>query len=137
MGSGVAGRSRRPWSGAASTYLLAAPALLVGLAALLGLQHEGVAAVEVDAAGRAVAPLHRPLENVVVGFGARAGGIGPRHADDVAQLRQEERVVGPLRPADPVRPPPDELLYVQGAPADLRRVIEAPSARGQRTDSGL
>ena len=87
----------------------------VGLAALLSLQHEGVAAIEVDPPGRAICPSHRALEHIVVLFGDGAGRLGSGHADNVAQLRQEQGIVGAFRAAHPVRPPVNEFFDLQAS----------------------
>jgi len=65
---------------------------------LFGLEDEAAAAVEVDAAGGGAAvgvvERHGALEDVGVGLGVGAGGIGARHLQHVAQLGEEELVVG-------------------------------------------
>ncbi len=76
---------------------------LLSLGALLGLQDEGAAAVQVDEAGAggavAVAEGDAALEDVGVVGVVRDGGIGVRHPKQVAQLSEKELVVGPLRAA--------------------------------------
>ena len=80
-------------------------------AGLLGLEHEGAAAVEVDEAvvGAAVglAHHHAALEHVGVVARVVASGVGARQAEEFAQLGEEELVVGALAAAG-VLPAGDE-----------------------------
>src|SRR3546814_502153 len=76
---------------------------LAPLGALLGLQHEAAALVEVDEVG-AVGPLdaahlHPPLEDVGVALLGLDRRLGLRRADEVAKLGQEELVVRALAAA--------------------------------------
>ena len=70
-------------------------------AALLGFEHKAVMAIEIDkaGAGRAVGVVepYGVLEHVSVAIDLAAGGIRVRQAERVAQLDQEQLVVGPLR----------------------------------------
>ena len=66
------------------------------VAALLGLQHEAAAAVQVDALGGAVGQRHGLLEDIGVVGAVGRGRIGARDVEDVAQLGKEELVVGAL-----------------------------------------
>ena len=83
------------------------------LAGLLGLQHEAIALVQINAPGRdgAIAGdlLHRALEDIII-LPGMACGIGPGQAQHIAELAQEHGVIGPLLPPMPPLPPPDELL---------------------------
>jgi len=88
-------------------------------AGLLGLEDEAAAPVEVDArmGDRAVA-VDAPdgaLEDVVVALRRGAGGLGPRQPKRVAELDQEQAVIGPLLPALAALPPPDEGVDRVGA----------------------
>jgi hypothetical protein len=86
--------------------------LVAGDAALLGLQHETVALVEIDAPRRgsplAGRLLHHPLEDIVVALMGGRGGIGLTKAQKAAKLRQEQRVVRTLLSAFLPLPPFDE-----------------------------
>ena len=84
---------------------------------LLGFEHEAAALVTVDEAEalRAVAmrELHAALEHVGVVAGVVAGGVGFGRAEQVAQLGDEELVVGALR-ARSSDPAGDEGLGTRG-----------------------
>ena len=71
-------------------------ASFANIATLLGLQHEAAAAVEVNAAGRAVGQRHRFLEDIGVGSLVGRGWIGAVHLQHVAQLGEERLAVGAL-----------------------------------------
>ena len=66
--------------------------------ALLGLQHEALAPVEVDAAGTggaiAVVESHGAFEDIGIGGIVRQGRVRPRHAQHIAQLGKEKLIVG-------------------------------------------
>ncbi len=70
------------------------------LPALLGFENEATLLVEIDAArgecAVAVRLLHDPFEDVIVFFRRGGGRVGALHPEDVAQLRQEQAVVGAL-----------------------------------------
>ncbi len=55
------------------------------------------------------------LEDVVVAFRRDAGGLGPRQSERVAELDQEQAVIGPLLPALAALPAPDEGVDRVGA----------------------
>src|SRR5699024_8196994 len=75
------------------------------LDALLGFQHEAAAFVEVDVAARLGAVRVREedgfLEYIGVALDLGARRIGAGHAEDAAELGEENLVVGPLGPAGP------------------------------------
>jgi hypothetical protein len=77
--------------------------LAAHLAALLGLQHEAAALVEVDpaVARRTIRPaqLRRALQHIIVLAGGRGGRIGSGHAYGGAKLSKEHPVIGALLPA--------------------------------------
>ena len=87
---------------------------LLALLALLGLQDEAAALVEIDATvaecAVAVGLLDRALKDVVVEVGRRHGRCRARHLQNVAQLRQKQGVVRPLLAALAVAPTRDEVL---------------------------
>ena len=67
--------------------------------ALLGFQHEAAALVEVDAAGALLGPVVEgdgALQHVLVLGGVVGGRVGPGHAQQVAEVLQEQAVVGAL-----------------------------------------
>jgi hypothetical protein len=78
------------------------PFLRLGLD-LLRLQHEGAAPVAVDEAvgfaAVAVAEAHAALEDVGVVARVVARRVGPRQAEQLGELADEELVVGALRAA--------------------------------------
>ena len=83
------------------------------LAALLGLQHEAAALVEVDPAAPVLLLAgqdDRTLEDIVVAGAGGMGGVGRGDPDDRTQLGQEQRVIGALGPAFARLPTPDERL---------------------------
>jgi hypothetical protein len=97
----TAGASAGPPPG----YLASAPRRagdVLGIAhpALLGFEHEGVAAVEIDPRRRAAATLaaadHGPLEDVVVALMGCVGGVWFRQVERAAQADQEELVIRTL-----------------------------------------
>jgi hypothetical protein len=55
---------------------------------------------------------HRPLEDISIFVVIGRGGIGPRDAEHIAQLRDEKLVVGTLRRSG-VFPAVDERLGVR------------------------
>ena len=73
------------------------PRVHVRVAALFGLQYEAAAAVQIDAAGRAVGQRHRFFEHVRVRRVVGRGRMRPLDLQHVAQLGEEELVVGALR----------------------------------------
>ena len=77
--------------------------LVAGKAALLGFEHEAVALVEIDALGGdgAVAGLFLDdaLEDVVVGLMGGGRRVRMGKTQEIAELRQEERIICPLLPA--------------------------------------
>jgi hypothetical protein len=68
------------------------------LAALLGLQGKAGPLVQVDpsGAGGAVAVVegHRPLKDIVVLCVVGDGGVGSRDAENIAEFRKEQLIVG-------------------------------------------
>ena len=102
---------------------------LPGPAALLGLEDEAAALVEVDPADLAVAvqvaAADGALEHIVVGLAARPGGIGVRQVEQVGQLDEEHRIVGALGPAFAAAPPRNERV-------DARRVVPLTHGSGLR-----
>ena len=66
------------------------------VAALLGLQHEAAAAIEVDALRCTMRQRHGFLEDIGVVGPVGCGGVRARDVEEVAQLRKEELVVGAL-----------------------------------------
>lgn len=68
--------------------------------ALFGLEHEMPAPVEIDEAAAAGAiggdAGDGALEDIAVFRRIGRGGIGPRHVEEVAELAEEEGVIGPL-----------------------------------------
>ena len=99
---------RVPGRGAACGRAASAlPALLLDLlrqgrrrvdavAALLGLEHEPAAAVQVDAANRAMRQRHGLLEDVGVVRLVVHRRVRPRQVERIAQLGEEELVIGAL-----------------------------------------
>ena len=92
--------------------------LAAGLARLLGFQDEAAALVKIDAAGTDDAvgrlPLHRAFEYVVVLLGGGSGGIGAGHAEHIAELGQEQGVIGAFLAAFAALPTRDESLGPSG-----------------------
>jgi hypothetical protein len=80
--------------------------------ALLGLEHEGVASVEIDPGRRAAAALaaadHRALEHIIVALVRCIRWIGFGQAECSAQADQEQLVVRPFLPALAPLPTGDE-----------------------------
>ena len=70
---------------------------------MFGFEHEAAALVEVDAAGgllaAAVLKRHGPLQHVGILAGVIGGGVGARHAEQVAEILQKQAVVGAFRAA--------------------------------------
>jgi len=88
--------------------------LVAGKTALLGLENEAVALVEVDAlvGSTAVTTVfaHGALEDIIVAFRRRRGRIGMRQSEEIAEFGEEQRVVRPLLPAFLPLPARDERL---------------------------
>ena len=88
--------------------------------ALLGLEDEAIALVEVDplvgAALAALAPDDRALEHVVVELMRSARRIGPVDTQNVAQFAQEQRIVGALGTAFLALPAFNECVDVDHGP---------------------
>lgn len=87
-----------------------------GPAALLRLEDEAAALVEVDSSARCravqLAEGHPALEDIGVGVRVVRGGLRTRHAQRVAEFGQEQRVVGALLPAVSGRPMGHEGLEI-------------------------
>jgi hypothetical protein len=84
---------------------------------LLGFQHEAAALIKVDPPEpmRAVnrLALHRALEHIVVVLGAGRRRIGPGDAEHVAQLGQEQRIIGPFLATLLPLPASNERIYLR------------------------
>ncbi len=77
------------------------PDAALRIAALFGLQDEAVALVEIDEVGGGGAVElfedHRFINHIGVRLLVRGAGLRSRNLDEVAQLRQEECVIGTFR----------------------------------------
>jgi hypothetical protein len=91
-----------------------ARAALFPHAALLGFEHEGAAAVEIDAPDPRAAPAAArgdgALEDIVVALVRGVGGLWFGQAENPAQADQEELVIGALLAALTPVPTGDERL---------------------------
>ena len=83
-------------------------------AALLGFKHEAAMLVEIDPAATmaafAIGLVDQTLEHIGVQLAVRTRRVRPGDADDVAQLRQEQHVIGTLLSASLIAPAGDEAV---------------------------
>jgi hypothetical protein len=104
-----------------------------GFAALLGLEHEAAAFVEIDTPvtgfARLVVEGDGALEHVVVAVVAGGGGLGLRQVEQRTQLGQEQRKVGAFGTALIGKPARDEPVeYVVFPHCSISKGGEAASA---------
>ena len=110
---------------------------------LLGLQNEAPLLVEVDAADRRLAAFMgqrgRALEDIGVFGGVALRRVGPRHAKHVAQFRQEEILVCPLRRAGrgPLRDENIKGLSHAGQHRNLSEPLTYVAEQGAGGGSGI
>ena len=98
-------------------------------AALLGLENEAAAPIQVDSAvaleTAQILQSHGALEHIVVAIVRRVGGVGNGHVDQPTELGEEQREVRALRPA-----------FV-GAPAGDKGVDRRQGGIGRGCDRGV